>query len=229
MAKKKAAKSRTKSGGKAAPPASSSAQPTPAQPMQNLPPLAQQQPQRPSFDVMLQYLYTKIQKIFTNTQAVQAPALNETLQYLNPMYTNISNVLSWLQNTDIRSMVMEYVRLAETIRFYKTWSTEMTRTVERVRKAHQRGLDMPTRQRLGEQAKADKSIKVTNDAVDAQVRLDHVHMALQELQDDWEYLGYQLSNMLDSMQTDMMVQSSVWTQREMGLIRETSDPRPAQG
>lgn len=228
MAKKKAKAKKGRSAPKAAASTAVQGQPTPAQPMQQLPPLVEQQPQRPSFDVMLQYLFTKIQKIYTNTSASQNTALNETLQYLNPMYANISNVLSWLQNTDIRSMVMEYVRLAETIRFYRTWATEMERTVERVRKSHQRNLDIPTRQRLGEQAKTDKGVKVTNDAVDAQVRIDPVHMALQELQDDWEYLGYQLANMLDSMQTDMMVQSSVWTQREIGLIRETSDPRPPQ-
>jgi hypothetical protein len=92
----------------------------------------------------------------------------------------------------------------------------------------QRDLDMPTRQRLGEMSMQDKSIKVTNDAVDAQIRNDPAHSMLQELQDDWEYLGYQLQNLLDSMQTEMLVQASVWTQRELGLIRESSDPRSPQ-
>jgi hypothetical protein len=227
VAKKKAVK-KSALQGQAAPATQGGTQPTPDQVYVHLPPVEGQAVNKPSFDFVQQYLYTKIQKIYQATQASNDQRLLETMQYLNPMYTQIVNIISWFQNTEIRSIVMEYVRIAESIRFYRTWSTEMQRLVERVRKMRQRDLDMPTRQRLGEMSMQDKSIKVTNDAVDAQIRNDPTHSMLQELQDDWEYLGYQLQNLLDSMQTEMLVQASVWTQRELGLIRESSDPRSPQ-
>lgn len=230
MGKKKSAKKSAPTG-TAAPPVTQVTQPPPPSAEQvynNLPLVESQQPQRPSFDFVQQYLYTKIQKIYQSTQAANDQRLLDTLQYLNPMYTQIVNIIVWFQNTEIRAIVMEYVRIVETIRFYRTWSTEMQRLVERIRHGVQRSLQVPTRQRLAEMAKDDKNIKVTNDVVDAEIRNDATHAMLQELQDDWEYLGFQLQNLLESLQTEILVQASVWTQRELGMIRESSDPRSPQ-
>jgi hypothetical protein len=38
-----------------------------------------------------------------------------------------------------------------------------------------------------------------------------------KVQEGWEFLATQLDQIIKSMQTDMLVQSSVWTQHELGM------------
>ena len=59
--------------------------------------------------------------------------------------------------------------------------------------------------------------KMTVNDVEAEVRTNTEHEQLLILQETWEFLGKQIQQISMSMQTEMLVQSSVWTQHELGV------------
>jgi len=128
------------------------------------------------------------------------------------LYTDVENVIIWLQTAEIGQVVRNYVRLMETARYWHVFCEEQGRDTERKRKKFQRQLQ----EFHITQAKVtgDKS---TKDAIDARVRVNDDHDMWLKYQETWEFLGKQIHQVILSMQTEMLVQSSVWTQHEIGM------------
>jgi hypothetical protein len=139
------------------------------------------------------------------------------------LFSDIENVIVHLQVSLIGEVVKNYVRLMETTRFWWVHCQEQGRVVERQRKLYQRQLD----QKIRSTWPADGP-KMTNDAVDAVVRSDTGHEQWLVIQEAWEFLALQLNQIIMSMQTEMLVQSSVWSQYELGM-RDKQVPSGAVG
>jgi len=166
--------------------------------------LAQHQRQL-SLDQVRVYIAQKVKEL--QTAGLACP---------DALYTDIENVVIWLQTADIGDVVRSYVRLMETSRFWHVYCEEQTRKVERQRKYYQRQLMDYHRSDA-----ATRGEKVTKDAVETKARVDVEHEKWLGYQESWEFLGKQIHQIIVSMQTEMLVQSSVWTQHELGMRNVT--------
>ena len=125
----------------------------------------------------------------------------------------MTNALVWLQTADIGQVVKEYVRIMEILRFWRTYCEEQERDTEQKRKLYQRQLVISVRGSWNTETDG----KMTVDAADAKVRSDPEHDKWLGYQRTWEFLGKQILQIIMSMQTEMLVQASVWTQHELGM------------
>lgn len=125
------------------------------------------------------------------------------------LVSDIDNVIAWLQDKPIRDVIKHYTRLAETVRYWRDYAKEEEQKVHRQFKREAAGLDVAIRTRL-----IAEKIKVTEGKVEAEVASSDKYQDLRELEAEWSFFVYQIQNLLDSMQTEILVQESVWTQKE---------------
>ncbi len=161
--------------------------------------------QRPfSFDVIRGYLFDKVQSL--RAAGKMAP---------DPFYTDVENVLVWLQTSSIKPLVDNYVRIMETTRFWKSWCEEQARAAQRERKQVEYSLDQQARAAI-----VQEGGKTTESNVEARVKSDKAVVSITSVEEAYEFLAVHLQNIIDSMKTEILVQSSVWQQREAGLVPE---------
>jgi len=122
------------------------------------------------------------------------------------LFTDIENVIVYLQVAEIRDVVKCYIKIMETLRFWRSWCQEKERGVERERKLLQRRLMDGIRQGWN----TDVDGRISNDAVENKARMDPVHESQLKTQEHWEYLGDQINQLISSVQTELLVQASMW-------------------
>lgn len=140
------------------------------------------------------------------------------------LFSDVENVIVHLQVAQIGEVVRRYIPLMETLKFWRTFCGEKEREVESTRKLYQRTLKQTVRSTWDTSTQG----KITNDAVDDKVRTDKDHQSWLIIQEHWEYLGYQLQQIIDSMQTEILVQASMW-ERAQDLPQANIPPGAVSG
>lgn len=150
-----------------------------------------------SLDQVRKYLLEKVQLLQSYQQ--DCPGA---------LFSDVENVIVHLQVATTGVIVQTYVKLMETMRFWRAFCSEKETVVEQTRKLYQRNLMGTVRSSWDVDPKKDG--KMTVDAVDAKVRSDQGHDNWLAIQRHWEHLGNQLQQIILSMQTEMLVQASMW-------------------
>jgi len=148
-----------------------------------------------SLDMLRKYIHDKV-KLLQSLQQDCPDAL----------ISDVTNVIGYLQVATIDVIVKSYIKLMETLRFWWEFSKERGVEVEQKRKLYQRSL----KDRVRASWNTEKDGKQTIDAVDAKVRMDQGHDNWLSVQRHWEALGNQLHQIITSVQTEILVQASMW-------------------
>jgi hypothetical protein len=128
----------------------------------------------------------------------------------------LDQIVSYLDSSGIRDIVVNYHKVAAVIRFWRSHVRGVQAQAEQTVKIREAEADSAARNSL-----AGATGRVTNDQIGAAVSRDPAVQQWRTYVAFLETLYLQIDGLLASLNTDMLVQASLWTRAESGMIQGT--------
>lgn len=193
----------------------------PALPPMELPPQLPT-PQRVTFSAVRGWFRVRVQTLLAaSLSAFREQLLPRPLTLPNELLRDIDNVLCCVETyaygadpegLGTRKLVGSYTRLMEVTLHWITHVKEEIGKIERALEVREAQLDVESREELRKLGAA----AVKENAVKAGIAANPARQKLVDLLAEWTTLKFQLQNIVASLRVEIIVQDSVWVQRELG-------------